>query len=91
MGSLSCLCGEENMTLVSACMTVDITVNPAYILVIFHYRQTSDGLSAIAEVLSWTMSVHLLYFCKICILEELSLKYVINNPGQQCCVKEQYK
>jgi len=33
----------------------------------------------------------MLYFCKICMLEELSLKYVINNPGQQCCIKEQYK
>jgi len=30
------------------------------------------------------MSGHLLYFCKIRILEELSLKYVINNPCQQC-------
>lgn len=52
MGNLSCLCGEENVTLVSACMTVDITVNTAYMLVIFHYKQTSDGLSAIAKVLS---------------------------------------
>jgi len=40
------------MTLKSACMTVDITVNAAYMLAIFHYRQTSDGLSAIAKVLS---------------------------------------
>jgi hypothetical protein len=52
MGSLSCLCGDENMTLVSACMTVDITVNDAYMLIIFHYRQTSDGLSEIAKVFS---------------------------------------
>jgi len=37
------------MTLVFACMTVDITVNAAYMLVIFHYRQASDGLSAIAK------------------------------------------
>jgi hypothetical protein len=36
----------------NACMTVDITLNAAYMLVIFHYRQTSDVLSAIAEVLS---------------------------------------
>jgi len=40
------------MTLVSACMTVDITVNAAYMLVIFHYRQTSDGLSATEKQLA---------------------------------------
>jgi hypothetical protein len=62
------------MALVSACMTVDISVNAAYLLVTFHYKETLDGLSATAKDTQLNKECFLLYFCKICILDELSLK-----------------
>ena len=77
------------MTLVSACMTVDITVNPAYLLAIFHYRQTSNFLSATAK------GTQLNNECSFAILlqnihtgKTVTESKVIN---QQCCVKEQIK